>query len=370
MKIELNEIAIKDLIKDYKNESINENGIIGYHGLLDIRPKYQREFVYKEYQQQSVINTILSGYPLNVMYWVRKPDLLNNFEVLDGQQRTISICEYAINSYPVMIDGKPIFFNGLPIDLKDRILNYKLMVYFCEGEETEKLNWFKTINISGEKLTEQELRNSVYTGKWLSDAKLKFSKTNCIASQLGNDYVKGAPIRQELFETALKWISDNHIEKYMAMHQNDENASELWQYYQKVISWVKITFPEYRKDLKGLAWGELYNKYKDIYFDSQLLETKYLELIQDDEIESKNTKGIYLYLITNEEKHLNLRSFNDKHKTIAYNKQNGVCVKCGGNFDIKDMEGDHIIPWSKGGKTTQENCQMLCKKCNGIKSNN
>lgn len=367
MKIELKEIRIGDLVEDYKNEA--ESGVVGYSGLLDIRPKYQREFVYKIEQQQAVINTIINNFPLNVMYWVIK-DNKKGYEVLDGQQRTISICEYITGNYSIIdIEGNPMYFHNLTDDKKKQILDYKLMVYFCEGADSEKLSWFKTINIAGEKLTDQELRNAVYTGPWLNDAKKYFSKTNCVAYNIGSDYVKGSPIRQELLEITLKWISNDKIEDYMSKHQNDEDADELWQHYQDIINWVKKLFPNYRKDMKNIDWGTLYTKYKNEKYNSAQLEKRYIELINDEELEGKDTKGIYLYLITNEEKYLNLRAFTDKQKLIVFEEQGRICPKCEKEFSIEQMEGDHIIPWSKGGKTTQENLQMLCKKCNGIKSN-
>ena len=243
------------------------------------------------------------------------------------------------------------------------------MIYFCEGTDKERLDWFRIINIAGEKLTDQELRNAVYTGPWLSDAKLKFSKSNCAAYLLANDggsLVNGSPVRQEYLETALSWISDGKIEDYMAKHQHDENAEELWQYFQNVIAWVHKTFTKYRKEMKGVEWGRLYNKYKDVAYDAKELEEKTLKLIDDDEVQS--LKGIYEYILTSEEKHLNLRQFDDKTKRKVYEKQKGKCVWCKKTFEFEEMEADHITPWHEGGKTTAENCQMLCKDDNRKKS--
>jgi hypothetical protein len=370
MDIQLKQISIRDLTKGYEDNSNTEEGIVGYDGKLDIRPKYQREFRYKPEQQKEVIKTILKGFPLNVMYWVENNEIKGEYELLDGQQRTISICEYVMGNYSIDNDGNPLYFHGLTNTEKEQILNYKIMIYFCKGTDKEKLDWFQTINIAGEKLTNQELRNAIYTGPWLSDAKRHFSKTGCQAYNLGSNYVKGAPIKQELLEKALKWISNDNIEDYMAKHQNDEDCNELWQYFQDVIGWVNKLFPTKRADMKSIEWGLLYNKYKNNTYNSNKLEKKYQELINDKEIEGKNTKGIYLYLITDEEKHLSLRTFDDKQKRIAFENQKGICIKCEKEFKIEEMEGDHIIAWSKGGETTQDNCQMLCKKCNGQKSDN
>jgi len=358
MKIELhNEITVRDLVAGYADN--DEEGVVGYGGRLNVRPPYQREFIYKDKQRDAVIETVQKNFPLNVMYWVVNGD---NFEVLDGQQRTISICQYVIGRFGL----NNFMFQNLPKDKQEEILNYKLLIYFCEGTESEKLNWFRTINIAGEKLYDQELRNAVYTGTWLADAKLKFSKTNCAAYLLGKEYVNGSPIRQEYLETAIDWINDGKIEEYMAKHQHDQNANELWLYFQAVIQWVKATFPNYRKEMKGLRWGGFYNRFKDKFYDTAKLETQIATLMADDDVTKKS--GIYEYVLTNEERHLNLRAFSDTMKRSAYERQGGNCPKCSKHFVFGAMEGDHITPWHEGGKTTPENCQMLCKDCNRRKA--
>jgi len=250
-----------------------------------------------------------------------------------------------------------------------------LMIYFCEGTDKERLDWFRIINIAGEKLTDQEIRNAVYTGSWLSDAKLKFSKSNCVAYLLANDggsLVSGSPIRQEYLETALSWINDGKIEDYMAKHQHDKNADELWQYFQDVIAWVRKTFPNYRKEMAHVNWGELYNKFKDKKLNAAKLETEIKELMQDEDVTKKS--GIYPYVLTRQERYLSIRAFTDKMKRETYERQNGICPFCKKErkekkqWDISEMEADHITPWHEGGKTTAENCQMLCKEHNRTKS--
>jgi hypothetical protein len=363
MKIELHKIPIKDVVKDYKDSA--EEGVTAYGGKLDIRPKFQREFIYTGKQRDEVIETVRKGFPLNIMYWVIKPD--RNFEVLDGQQRTISIAQYVAGDFS--INEK--YFHSLTKDEQNKILNYELMIYFCEGKEREKLDWFRIVNIAGEKLTEQELLNSVYTGPWLSDAKLHFSKTNCVAHSLAGDggqLMKGSPIRQELLETVLSWINQGKIEEYMSKHQQDKNADELWEYFQKVIEWIRNIFPNYRIEMKGIEWGELYNKFKNKKLDSKKLEKEISELMQDEDV--TNHKGIYLYVLYRDEKYLNIRAFDDKQKRKAYERQKGICPKCKKHFNIEEMEADHITPWHEGGKTTSENCQMLCKQDNRLKSGN
>jgi hypothetical protein len=205
MKIELHEFTVGEVTEGY--EDSDEEGVVGYRGQLDIRPKYQREFVYGEKQRNAVIDTIRKGFPLNVMYWVVTDE--GSFEVMDGQQRTISFCQYVAGDFSIPVDGHPMAFHNLPKSLQDQILDYKLMIYLCSGTDKEKLDWFRIINIAGERLTEQELRNAVYTGPWLTHAKSIFSKTNCPAYLLANRYVTGSPIRQDYLETAIEWISDD-----------------------------------------------------------------------------------------------------------------------------------------------------------------
>jgi len=358
MKIELHEITIREVAENYIDNA--EEGVIGYGGRLNIRPKYQREFVYDEKKRNAVIDTIHKDFPLNVMYWVKNED--GTFEVLDGQQRTISFCQYVKGDFS--LDNRA--FHNLTVTEKEQILNYNLMVYFCEGNDKEKLDWFKIINIAGEKLTDQELRNAVYTGSWLSDAKLKFSKSGCAAYLLSKDYVDGSPIRQEILETAIKWISGGEIEKYMSVHQHSPNANELWTYFRNVIEWVQLTFTTYRREMKGIYWGGLYNKFKGEMFDTAKLEKEIQALMIDDDVTSK--KGIYPYVLTRDEKYLSIRAFTESQKRAAYEKQKGICKKCGKHFELEEMEADHITPWGKGGKTSPENCYMLCLECNRRKS--
>lgn len=243
------------------------------------------------------------------------------------------------------------------------------MIYICEGTDKEQLDWFRVINIAGEKLTDQELRNAIYTGEWLTDAKKYFSKSGCPAYAIGSKLLNGTPIRQDYLQTALKWIADRDgkvIEEYMSENQHAPNANELWLYFNSVIVWVNTLFPHYRKEMKGIEWGYLYNRYHNNTYDSKALEQRILTLIDDDDVGS--VKGIYEYLFDGEEKHLSLRQFDDKTKRKVYEKQGGICASCGKHFDISEMEADHIDPWHDGGKTVIENCQMLCKHCNRVKS--
>jgi len=369
----LKRITVREVAKGYLDN--DEGGVVGYDGKLNIRPKYQREFVYDGKKREAVLQTIRKNFPLNVLYWAVNDD--GTFEVLDGQQRTISFCQYAAGDFSITIDGKPMAFHNLTQSQKDQILDYELMVYFCEGDDKEKLDWFEIVNIAGEKLTPQELRNAVYTGPWLSDAKSKFSRTNGPAYGLASRYVTGKPIRQDLLQTALEWIvrrdGGKVIEEYMSAHQHDPNANELWTYFRNVIEWVQDTFIVYRTEMKRIEWGPLYDAYRDQVIDTAALEQRVGKLMQDDDI--TRPKGIYAYVLTGDERDLSIRQFNYSDKRVAYERQQGLCANktyclTPGNSDgkkvfaIAEMEADHITPWSKGGRTEPANCQMLCLPCN------
>jgi hypothetical protein len=361
MIIELKKITVREIAKDYQDNA--EQGVVGYGGRLNIRPAFQREFIYKDKQRNEVINTVRHGFPLNVMYWVKSND--DNFELLDGQQRTLSICQYVNKEYSINYQ----FFHNLTDDEKQQILDYELMIYICEGSDKEKLDWFQIVNIAGAELYDQEIRNAIYTGEWLTEAKKYFSKTNCPAHNIASEYMKGSAIRQDYLEAVLCWISakdSKQIQDYMAEHQHEPSANELWLYFNSVINWVKAIFPNYRKEMKGLAWGLYYNKFGSEKYDPKELEKKILALIDDDDVDRH--AGIYEYLLDGDERHLNLRAFSDKMKRSAYERQKGKCPKCKKTFKIDEMEGDHIKPWHLGGKTNAENCQMLCKDDNRRKS--
>ena len=371
MKIEPKQIKVREVFDSYADNG--DDGVFAYGGRLAIRPPYQREFVYNTAQAQAVIHTVLKGFPLNVMYWVKTGN--DTYEVLDGQQRTLSVMQFLDHKFSVTLDGKQYYWDSLTDDKYNAIMDYEIMVYICEGEESEKLEWFKVVNIAGKKLSEQELRNSVYTGEWLSDAKRYFSKRNCAAKNLSDKYITGDPNRQELLEKALKGICEyqdiKEITEYMARHKSDADADELWQYFQDVIHWVEKIFPKYFSDMKGLNWCHYYNKYGKKEYNSSKMKDEVKQLREDDEVKKK--KGIYEFLLCRDTdpfagRLLNLRTFDKRDKIAAYSRQNGICPVCGEHFEYDEMEGDHIKPWSKGGETIPENCQMLCKNCNAKKT--
>lgn len=367
MNIDEHKIAVRDLVDGYEN--LGYDGVTGFGGLLDIRPKFQREFIYRMDQQRAVIQTILDAFPLNSMYWSVSADPDTGeplYELLDGQQRTMSICEYVEGEFSVVIDGYPKNFDNLSGEDQARILDYKLQVYHCEGTEDEKLRWFEVINIAGETLKKQELRNAIYTGPWLTDAKRFFSRENQAAHLLSRDYVNAGEVdRQALLERAITWVAgkgDDNIKTYMNEHRLDPNANALWTYYKSVIDWAKLTFPVVRNHLKSVQWNELYEQFKDTTLDASALETKVKHLMQDSEVEKKS--GIYEYVLTGDERVLGLRTFDDNQKREAYERQDGICPQCGEHYEFNEMDGDHILPWSMNGKTTGENCQMLCIRDN------
>lgn len=367
MTIDLKEVTVGEITKGYINNE--EQGVRGYDGLLDIRPPYQREFIYDENEQRAVINTVLHDYPLNVMYWVKRSDDAEcPYEVMDGQQRTLSLCEYVADVFAVDFKN----FSNQPVDIQKKILDYKLTVYVCEGMESEKLEWFKTINIAGKPLNEQEIRNAVYAGPFVSDAKRYFSKTLCVAYRLGKDLVNGSPIRQDFFKKALEWMAEHETRNgkpqtavgYMSQHQHDLNAMPIWTYYQTVLRWAMDTFDmkKFKKIMKGLNWAKFYDEYHEKVLDIKAMEKQISELMGDDEIQKP--QGIIPYVLTGDEHYLDLRTFSDKIKLAVWEKQNHKCKICGKELDFQFMEGDHITPWREGGRTTIDNCQMLCKDCN------
>ena len=375
MKINSMHLQIRDLIAGYYEDDATSK-VTAWGGKLDVRPEYQREFVYAEKQRDAVINTVLNGFPLNIMYFVDRLD--GTYEVLDGQQRIISICRYAKNMFSVKLPAATGGYNtvnypNLFDDQLEDFLNYELHVYVCEGTEREKLDWFQVINIAGMTLENQEILNAVLHSAWLTDAKSAFSRRNCAANKNYGKYMNGDYIRQKFLETAFRWnayyegiTGKDAIVQYMQKHRQDKNADALWKYFEDVFAWVQATFGSYDKSMKGVEWGYLYNEHKDDNLDPVELQRRVKELMADDEVQKKS--GIYEYLLTGEKKVLNLRTFSERDKITMYNRQQGLCAICGKPFSMKEMHADHIKPWSKGGLTEISNGQMLCVNCNLAKS--
>lgn len=399
-----NGFTIRDLVEGYMKDSDDgstTDAVFGFDGKLNIRPSYQRNSVYNEKKRNAVIETILDECPLNTIYWVDKED--GTYEVLDGQQRILSICKYIVGEFAVSAEcfpkNIPQDFPNLLTNMNDiaeRILDYQPDIYICKGTPSEKLRWFKRINTSGEPLNDQELRNSSYTGVWLSDAKARFSSVNGRGVKLADinpnnnklePLLNGSWNRQDYLKIALEWaaknegfVGDDIIEQYMLKHRSDVDASALWRYFSQVLEWVRDKFVSYNKALKGMDWGLIYDSFQRGEYTGNIIEqstldinNKIVELIEDDEV-TAGMKGIYLYIITGDAKYLSIREFDEKTARSVYEKQKHHCVYCvrEGNmkeYAFKEMHADHIMPWSKGGKTVEENCQMLCSRHNESKGN-
>ncbi|MGN0771193.1 MAG: HNH endonuclease family protein [Christensenellales bacterium] len=365
MKITRKQITIAELINGYKEKGEDGiEGVVAYGGKLDVRPAYQREYVYSGKERDEVIRSVKKGFPLNIMYWSKVGD--DHYELMDGQQRTISICRYAADDYQTYSVDHKYFFNVTDPIERQAFFDYTLDIYICEGTPSEIHEWFTIINIAGKVLSAQEILNTSYTGTWLSAAKLFFSKPHCTAYNMASDYMVGSPIRQQYLETVLKWISDRDgfadIEDYMALHQHDNNANDIINYFKNVIEWIERTFTNKRKSLMaGLPWGLMYNAHKDDNLDPVAIEKEIKMLLQDDDVSDQN--GVYEYILTRNEKHLSIRAFDKREKRQVYELQNQKCADCGLHFEIEDMEAHHKIRWVDGGHTTIDNCVMLCKAC-------
>lgn len=386
MEVKKYAITIRDLCEGYVNDSeIDiEQGVYAYGGKLCVRPAFQRSFVYNKKQENAVIDTALKGFPLNIMYWVDNGD--GTYDCLDGQQRTISLCNFVdgISSFhaPWLTGENPnkrAYIHTLERnnpDLAKAFLDYELEVYICKGTKAEQMEWFHTINIAGEELSPQELRNASYVSKWLTDAKRYFSKANnsttakCPAERIGGQYTNKDANRQEILEQVISWKinskEDADICQYMEDHINDSDASELWSYFNNVINWISKVFPGiYDKGMASVNWGYLYNNFSNEDFDPDEIAEKFNELMDfkaSKELDVSVAK-IIEYCISRDEKLLKHKHFSDVQRLSLYNRQNHICPDCGKTYLQTEMEAHHIIPWYNGGLTDLSNGVMLCKEC-------
>lgn len=387
MKTELKEISVKDICNGFVFDKNEGKGLYGLSGKLVIQPEYQRNYIYADNdgkKEIAVIESVLKGYPLGLIYFNKISE--NKFEVLDGQQRITSLGRFLTEKFAIKDEnGMEQYFTGLSIDKKEKILKTNLLIYECEGTETEIKEWFKTINIAGIPLNIQELRNAIYSGKFVTKAKEEFSNSQNSQNQKRGAYISGVVNRQDYLETALEWVSKGNIDSYMSAHRQDDNIDELLIYFNSVIDWVSTTFKTVEKEMCGLEWGRLYEEYHKNPYNIDEIAQKVQELHEDSYV--KNKKGIYEYLLGNCEdtKLLDVRVFDDATKKAVYAKQTksaqekGVsnCSYCAiGHdsnktkiWDMKDMDADHVTAWSKGGATDISNCQMLCKTHNRAKGN-
>lgn len=380
-----NDLTVKDLCDGFVYNEYEGKGLFGWGGRLTIQPEYQRNYIYADGKRDvAVIDSLLKGYPLGLLYFVKTGE--DTYEILDGQQRVTSFGRYVTGKFAIMDQNDiPNYFSGLSQDKQEKILNSNLTIYICEGEESEIKEWFKTINIVGVPLNEQELLNSIYSGKFVTLAREEFSNSHNANIQKWNAYIKGDVNRQDFLSTALKWVSKDNIEEYMSAHRRDDNINELKTYFNTVIDWVSSVFLDVKPDMRGLEWGRIYETYHRNSYNPQEISEKLNQLYND--IFVKDTKGICEYILggCTDTKLLNIRMFEDDVKRKRYAMQTeeaktkdiSNCPLCaiGNNanknriYELKEMDADHVAAWSKGGETTLENCEMLCITHNRAKGN-
>ena len=381
----ITDYTVDDVCKGFVYNEYEGKGLYGLSGKLVIQPEYQRNYIYADGKKDvAVIESLLNGYPLGLLYFVKVAD--DKYEVLDGQQRITSFGRFVTGKFPIIDDhGMQQYFKGIADDKQKKILESKLTIYICEGEESEIKAWFKTINIAGVPLNEQELLNAIYSGTFVTAAKEEFSNSNNSNIQKWSAYISGSVLRQDYLRTALMWVSRNNIDAYMSSHRKDTSITELKTYFNSVIDWVSSVFSDVEPTMKGLPWGDLYEKYHKNSYDPDEVSQKLQELLADEYVTDK--KGIYEYILggCTDTKLLNVRIFDNKTKTVVYNRQtadakaNGVsnCPLCVIGHDSNkakiwkqaEMDADHVSAWSKGGLTDINNCQMLCKTHNRAKGN-
>lgn len=378
------DITVKDICDGFVYNKHEGKGLFGLSGKLTIQPEYQRNYIYADGKRDAaVIESMLKDYPLGLIYFVKKTD--GTFEVLDGQQRITSFGRFVTLKFPIKVDGMEQYFDSLAPELQEKILKMKLTIYECEGEEPEIKSWFKTINIAGVPLTNQELNNAIYSGPFVTLAKEEFSNSQNSNIHKWSAYVSGNVDRQGILECALDWVSKDKIENYMALHRKDENINELKTYFNSVIDWVSTVFKDVEREMCGLDWGRLYEAYRKQPYSPQLVSQQVKELYADSYI--KNRKGVFEYILSGstDTKLLEIRVFDEATKKTVYGKQkieaekNGIsnCPLCavGNNanknkiWSISEMDADHVSAWSKGGATDIKNCEILCKTHNRAKGN-
>ncbi|MDR3000403.1 MAG: DUF262 domain-containing protein [Fibromonadaceae bacterium] len=389
MKTILETYKIREIVDGFIYNELEGKGLFGLSGKLTIQPEYQRNYIYADGKKDvAVIESLLKGYPLGLIYFndVSK----NAFEVLDGQQRITSIGRFTTGKFGVKDEnGYEQRFSSLPPEKQDKIMNSKLLVYHCEGEESEIKEWFKTINIAGVPLNEQELLNAIYSGNFVTLAKAEFSNSGNPNIQKRSVYVKGTALRQDFLAAALSWIAESKKQtksNYMSTHRHDNNITELKNYFNTVIEWAGAVFLDVDSKMQGLEWGRLYETYHTQSYNPADVSSKVRELLADENVNKKS--GVFEYVLSGciNTKLLEIRMFDDKTKRERYHKQTteaknkGIsnCHLCAIEntvnkskiWELKEMDTDHVTAWSKGGATDVTNCQMLCKTHNRAKGNN
>ena len=379
------DITVKDICEGFVYNELEGKGLFGLSGKLTIQPEYQRNYIYADGKRDvAVIDSILKGYPLGLIYFVKVSE--DEFEVLDGQQRITSIGRYITNKFPIKDEnGMEQYFDGIAKDKQAKILETRLTIYECEGEESEIKNWFRTINIAGIPLNEQELNNAIFSGTFVTLAKAEFSNSQNANIQKWGAYIKGSVNRQAFLESALDWVSKGSIVDYMSRHRYDNNIKELKTYFLSVIDWVSTVFIDVENEMCGLEWGRLYETYHEKPYDPKKVSAEVRNLYGDPYVKSR--KGIFEYILggSTEKKLLDIRVFDEATKKSVYKiqtdeaKEKGIsnCPLCAiGHsankskiWSITEMDADHVAAWSKGGATDTKNCQMLCYTHNRAKGN-
>ena len=371
MRITPKRITVRELVDGYEEDL--DDRVIGWGGKLDIRPSYQRQYIHDNNPdfKKNLIKSVYHQLPINLIYFAKTG--ADAYELLDGQQRILTICKYISGQeFHVKLDGKICYFNQLEADgSAGQILDYEVHVHICEGEVKELMEWFHTINTGAEKLSDQEVRNSLYNGSWVTDAKRYFTKKGGQAEMCGR-YMTGKRERQHHLEQIIQWRigskKDEDICAFMGKHRQNPDAKELWRYFEDVDAWILGLFDE-DKSLRGIDWGRLHRKYSERNYDPESTKERAKELLDDYEVKAKS--GVYEYILSGEieEKYLNLRTFDKAVKKKVWIKQGRICPPCKKALTLRNAHADHIKPWSKGGKTEEENCMVLCMQCNLSKSN-
>lgn len=381
------DLTVADICDGFVYNQLEGKGLFGLGGKLTIQPEYQRNYIYAEgggKREQAVIHSLLKGYPLGLIYFNKVA--ADKLEVLDGQQRITSIGRFVTDKFAVMDgNGNPQNFTSLPKDQQEKINEAKLLIYECEGTETEIKQWFETVNIAGVPLNPQELLNAIYSGPFVTKAKEEFSNSQNANIQKWSAYIKGTANRQDFLQEALDWVSRGDIGTYMSAHRGDKNINELKAYFNAVLDWVSAVFTEVYSEMKGLEWGRLYEEYHTKSYNSAKTAAAVEKLMADEYVTSR--KGIFEYVLggSTEKRLLAVRVFDEKTKKVAYNKQTQAvkgknksnCPLCaaGDNankvrvYDFDEMDADHVAAWSKGGDSSAKNCQMLCTTHNRAKGN-
>lgn len=379
------DITVKDICEGFVYNELEGKGLFGLAGKLTIQPEYQRNYIYADGKRDvAVIESILKGYPLGLIYF--NTVSADKFEVLDGQQRITSIGRFLTSKFAIKDEhGMEQYFSGIASDKQELILKTKLLIYECEGEESEIKEWFKTINIAGVPLNNQELLNAIYSGPFVTLGKEEFSNSQNSNIQKWSAYVTGSALRQDFLACALDWVSKGNVSEYMSRHRKQDNIKELKTYFNSVIDWISSIFTDVESEMRGLEWGRLYETYKKQAYDHNKVSKQVKELYSDSYV--KNRRGVFEFILggSSDTKLLDVRVFDEATKKSVYGKQKTEAEKKGisncplcavGNntnktkiWTIAEMDADHVSAWSKGGATDIKNCEMLCKTHNRAKGN-